>query len=203
MAASSSTRKDIIMSANTAITNNATKLAISTPKEIDLLMLVNEVADTKTKVGISLRGKHGDQSLFSGVCKLLKSMLGIAATDKLDEKTVDLVNSSIAQYWQKQMEKVLGYGEVQTITFDKPSATYSSGEVSDIRKNARVHVSASVPDGKERKFFTLTLLNGAKERLAKMHDNPGRYDRKDLQTQENKIAALEKEYDRLNKIVNS
>jgi hypothetical protein len=187
------------MSNATAISNNATKLSISTPSEMDLVLLVREVAETKSTCGVTLRGKHGDQSLFSGVCKSVKSRLGIAKEERLPEETANKVNEAIAIFWRQQLEKVIGYGEVQTVTFDKPSAEYDdAGNVSDIKKNARVHVSASVPDSKERKFFTLTLLNSAKKRLVMMKDRPSVYDRDDYAKQENKIAALEKELVRLN-----
>lgn len=186
---------------NEALAQNATQMARSTPTSQDFTLLVREVADTKTNIGISLRGKHGEQSLFSGVCKLVKSMLGMEREAHLPDDVVAQIREAITKFWTNEFSKVLQYGEVQSITYDKPSARIKAAAVQSVSLNARIHVARELPDGKEKRFFTLCLYNQAATRLGKMKDRPDLYDRKDLAAQEIKVTALEKEHLRLEQFV--
>ena len=176
------------------LASNASKLAVSTPIEVNLSAIIKQCASRKASIGITFTNKRGINSLFSGVCAAYKSSRGMSMEEPLDKPTVEKIQDAITTFWKIQAQHLLSYGEVDKYTYDKPAAIFDEKvtQVNDIRVKATMVASKSLKGNKDERLNTLFLRNQATERLASMSKEVWRYDATQIATQKLKIAALEK-----------
>lgn len=181
------------------LTNNATNLAVSTPKEIDLVEMVKNCAFRKSNIGETLVGNKGKRNLFSAVCADYKSLRSIAKDTRLDDETVGKINEAIKSFWSRQAQRILDYGEVVSASFDKPSAEFTEDgkRVTNVHLNAKLHSRKELCDSRERKLNVLFMLTQARKRMDNMLGEVGKHTREAMAAQALRIAALETEHARL------
>lgn len=178
-----------------AIANSTDKLAVSTPAEINYLAECRALASRKTKIGETFAGRRGKQSLFSAMCKQVKSLRSIDPREHLDSETVKEIEGAIALFWQSEAERILTYGEIKSATYDKPSFKVidleDGAKDADITLNAKLHAVRKPKDLAEYRLNALYLLAAAKKRMDYMLDHVAKFDREQMATQQNRIAILE------------
>ena len=182
-----------------AIPANAV-VAISTPKELDYDSIVRDAAKRKVDNGAQFSSTKGKSSLQIAVNNILYSMLSIP---KFDEN--GKANSLPNDVFQK------GKAAIERFWFNEAKSMVDDAIANDAKINIRRGVLMSRVDSKgkiqrtktdkatfthvakafEHRLCDTVGLVSAQKRLDEMLDNVGKWSREELQTQRNKIIALE------------
>lgn len=177
---------------------NAT-VSMSTPKDIDYPALVERVASRKASQGKQVfDGRRKEQNLFALVCAMLKSMLGMAPSDRLTDDVAAKVKEAVSAFWETKAQSFLNYGEVTSAIFHIPTVKVdkSKGAVSDVHFAARMTARKEVANGKERSFVLTCAKENSEKQLAKLLESPV-YDRDVKANLEIRIRAIDKEIAKL------
>lgn len=79
-----------------SLENNASKAAVSTPKDIDIVAIVAKNAARQSKNGTVLQSTTCNRSkLFSATCAEVKSLLGMEATARLSTELANKVDEAV------------------------------------------------------------------------------------------------------------
>jgi hypothetical protein len=184
--------------------------AVSTPKVIDLVALVAQIAKAKAAIGAKFMGHKGKQNLFSLCCNAVRSLQGLpkfkddGSPNHLPEETAAEIRKAINSFWLSQATKmVTEYGEVVSVQWDAPKAKVV--DVDAGRKDVNLTWNATLKarrDSKDDAEFRLGLsfeIDKAAKRLAYMQDNPSKYDREEVRAQQDFLTVLESKQLEMNK----
>lgn len=188
----------------------STDAAVSSPKVIDLVALVAQVAKAKAAIGSKFMGHKGKQSLFALVCNAVRSLRGDAKFNKdgsvrhLPEELATDIRKAVNAFWLTQATKmVTEYGEVVSVQWDSPKAKVfdAEGGLKDVGLTWNATLKAR-RDSKDDAEFRLGLsfeIGKATKRLAFMQDNPNKYDRTEVRAQQDLLTILESKQLAMNK----
>lgn len=176
--------------------------AVSTPKAIDLVAVVAQVAKAKAAIGSKFMGHKGKQTLFALVCNAVRSLMNLPKFNEdgsprhLDKELADEVRKAVTAFWLNQATKlVTEYGEVVSVQWDSPKAKVIDADGG--RKDVSLSWNATLKarrDSKDDAEFRLGLsfeIGKAQKRLAYMQDNPSKYDREEVRAQQDFLTVLE------------
>lgn len=172
--------------------------ALSTPKEIDLVSLASEVAQRKSKDGLSFNGKKGKQSLFTGVCSAFRSLMGRSKLDDagrvipLPQDEVIAIEKAIATMWERKAVSLVNYGEVISYRKDVSASKIGKNGEAQLYLTATMKAKRYCADLSEWHRVAKLQLDKAKKRMDYMLDNAGKFDRDAFTSQKLAIEALEK-----------
>jgi hypothetical protein len=213
----STPRSEIPKNAHAARSNGAPSQGQSAP-QVDYGAIVAECAGRKSAIGQTFVGKQGKQHLFASACAAVKSMLGIAkfmddgkTPTRLDQVHVDGILDAMKDFWNSKIDLVKAYGEIRSVTFDKPSAEFTKvldnagnviGTKATPKLNARAHVQKACRDDKESALMLSFLVAQAKKRVDFMKGivtpggnastaGAGKYTREEIAKAEERVAILE------------
>lgn len=176
--------------------------AVSTPKTIDLVALVAQVAKAKAAIGSKFMGHKGKQTLFALVCNAVRSLHNLPKFNEdgsprhLPEEMAVEVRKAINAFWLTQANRlVTDYGEVVSVQWDSPKAKVvdKDGGLKDVSLTWNATLKAR-RDSKDDAEFRLGLsfeIGKAQKRLAFMQDNPSKYDREEVRAQQDFLTVLE------------
>lgn len=175
--------------------------AISSPQDLDYAQVVETCATRKAKIGQSFNGRKGKQGLFSLSCAMVKSLIGLGKLDKLEIDVENNIRLAVENFWKLQATKILNYGEVVSVTFDKPVIRFN-----DEMSVTSIQGQASMVARREPNNVSETLLwlhyakSQASKRMDYMLENVAKYNRAELQTQQAKLAGIENKIVELEKL---
>lgn len=177
--------------------------ALSTPAEIDLVLLVSQVAKRKASIGESFSGKKGKSSLFSGVCSAYRSAMGLpkftedGKPAQLADVHVTKINEAITEFWQSKLNDLGSFGRV--VSYRKNYVVAKVGEDGTVRIKYGAKMTSERKCGEntngtalgEYHLGALERLGAARKRLDYMLDNMDKFDRDEMSHQKWLIESYE------------
>lgn len=204
-------------SAAAAQSNGAPAHGESKP-QVDYAAVIEECAARKSAIGQTFVGKQGKQHLFASACANVKSRLGIPkflddgkTPTRLDSVHTDAILDAMRDFWTKQANRILNYGEIRSASFDKPSAEFvkvmdAAGNLVKTKAvpklNAKIHAQKDCGNDAESALMLAFLIAQAKKRVDYMQGiitpggnqssaGVGKYDREEVDKAKAKLAILE------------
>lgn len=172
--------------------------ALSTPNEIDLSVIVTQVASRKSKDGVTFAGKKGKASLFSGVCAAYRSARGLPRLNddgtpaKLADSICNEITDAIARFWQAKGNEIVNYGVVTSFRKDVSACKINDKGEAELFLTATLKAKRECGDTSELNRTAKLQLDKAEKRMDYMLDNAGKFERDDFDTMRIKIQALKK-----------
>ena len=184
-------------------TSKANEAAMSTPAEIDLVLLVGQVAKRKASIGESFSGRKGKSSLFSGVCSAFRSAMGLPKFNdegkpaQLADCHVADINSAIVEFWQTKANDFMSFGQV--VSYRKNYVVAKVDDTGTVRLKYGAKMTAERKCGEnttgtalgEYHLAALDRLSAAHKRMDYMLDNLDKFDRDELARQKFLIEAFD------------
>lgn len=185
-------------------TPKSNEAAMSTPAEIDLVLLVAQVAKRKASIGESFSGRKGKSSLFSGVCAAFRSAKGLPKFDD-DGKPAQLadchvadINAAITEFWQSKLNDLGSFGTVVSYRKNYVVAKVADDGKVSIKYGAKMTAerrcgenTKGTPLG-EYHLGALERKLAAEKRMDYMLDNLDKYDRDELARQRFLIESFDR-----------
>lgn len=172
--------------------------AVSTPTEIDLVVLVSECAKRKAKLGESFQGKKGKQSLFALACAAYRSLRGLPKFDddgkpcQLPDSIANSIREAVASFWATKANEILSYGEIVSYRTDITKATVTDDGKVKLHLEAVLKAKRNPKDAAEFRLHCSFAHKQAQKRMDYMLDNLAKFDRDELNAQRRKVECLEK-----------
>lgn len=185
-------------------TPKSNEAAVSTPAEIDLVLLVESVAKRKASIGESFSGKKGKSSLFSGVCSAYRSAMGLpkftedGRPAQLADVHVASINDAITEFWQSKLNDLGSFGQVTSYRKNYVIAKVKEDGTVNLKYGAKMTAERKCGENTpgtaigEYHLAALDRKKAAEKRMDYMLENMDKFDRDELSRQRFLIESFDK-----------